>query len=252
MPKTQSIVSLDPIDRKKQKGWLGRLLVTRWSPGDPIVKSEPFGHYMFCGPQGASKTASALWYTERLIKRYKKRKITYMVHDKCDHALDVYRCSIKRFDTPPTVRVFSNFGVAEPIVKTEIFDTIDGFDEYANEVRIVLLDEVHTYFPKEGSVDRQTSQIRNDLIAIFSQLRKRNTYILSTAQVYGRLHKSLREQCLFMVNCSTTVGNKMKNEFIPGDDVICDDLGRWAGDPKFILIHGLSKMRFDTKRVVRD
>lgn len=243
----QTVISLDPIDQKKDLGFLGRLLITRWSGGSPIVKMDKFGHYMFCGPQGASKTSSALWYAEQLTKRYTRRyfpkRITYY---------DNEQQKFVRFTDPPTVKHYSNFGVFENIDKTAIFDTIDGFDPYANEVRIIILDEIHTYFPKDGGSDKQTVQIRNDLISIFSQLRKRNTYILSTAQVYGRLHKALREQCLFMVNCSTTLSNKLKNEFIPGDDIICDDLGRWAGRPKRIYVHGLANVRFDTKRVVRE
>lgn len=255
MPRTQSVVNLDPIDRKKNKGFIGRLLITRWSGGEPIVKSEPFGHYMFCGPQGSSKTASALWYTWKLQKKYKKRCITYLDHSSCPEDLppDQHtKCKIKRYKTPPKVTVYSNLGLANEIKKTEIYDTIDGFDEYANEVRIVIIDEIHTYFPKDGGNDRETISIRNQLLAIFSQLRKRNTYILSTAQVYGRLHKALREQCLYMVNCSVTISNKMKNEFIPGDDIVADDLGRWSGDPFRIYTHGLAPIRFDTKRVIRE
>jgi len=57
---------------------------------------------------------------------------------------------------------------------------------------------------------------------------------------------------LFMINCSVTWRNLLKNEFIPGDDIICDELGRWAGNPKFIRIHGLPSMKYDTKLVIRD
>lgn len=248
MKPTQTIISLDPIDQKKDLGFIGRFLITRWSGGSPIVKMDRFGHYMFCGPQGASKTSSALWYAEYLTKRYTRRffakRITYYDND---------QQKFIRFTEPPEVLLFSNFGIGTNLDKFAIYDTIDSFDPYANQVRIVILDEIHTYFPSaQGGSDKESLRLRNDLISIFSQLRKRNTYILSTAQVYGRLHKALREQCLFMVNCKVTLSNKLKNEFIPGDDIICDDLGRWAGKPKRIYVHGLAKLRFDTKRIVRE
>lgn len=225
--KSQTVINLDPIDRrnKKSKGIIGRLLVTRYSGGKSISKMSPFGHYMFCGPQGSGKTASALWYAEKLGKKYKKRGYV--------------------------VSFYSNLGVGKPIEKTKLFDTIDKFDASAKEIRIVLIDEVHTYFPR-GGADKSTQKIRDDLVAIFSQLRKRSTFILSTAQIYGRLDKSLREQCLFMIDCKVSFTNKLINDFIPQENIICDELGRWAGDPKYIYKHGLSKITYDTKRIIRE
>jgi len=248
MAQTNSVISLDPIDRKKQKGPLGRLLITQWSGGKSVTKSDLYGHYMFCGPQRAGKTSSVLWYAEKLNKKYKRKKLSYADHSKCDE--DHLLCKYIKFDTVPKVKLYSNIDIGQHIDKSKIFDTIDAFDENANEVRIVLIDEIHTYFPKDGR-NKETQQIKEDLIAIFSQLRKRNTYILSTAQVYGRLDKGLREQCLYMINCKVTMSKKLLNEFIKGDDVMCDDLGRWSGDPKFIYIHGLSKLNYNTKKIIR-
>lgn len=225
MAKQTSIVSLDPIDRKKRTGIIGRFLISRYSGGQRIKKMEPFGHYMFCGPQGSGKTASALWYAEKLARKYKRKR---------------YK-----------IKLYSNIGVGHEINKTAIFDTINAFDPDDREIRIVILDEIHTYFPK-GAVDKATQKIRDDLTAIFSQLRKRSTFILSTAQIYGRLDKSLREQCLYMIDCKVNRGNKLVNDFIPEKDILCDDLGRWAGNPKYIYIHGLSKLEYDTKRIIRE
>jgi len=225
MARPESVISLDPIDRKKKLGLIGRLLVTRWFKGKPIRKMQPFGHYMFCGPQGSGKTASALWYAERLTKKYTRKK--------------------------RNVVLYSNIGVGIPIDKSKIFDTINAFNPDDKEIRIVILDEIHTYFPK-GATNKETQKIRDDLIAIFSQLRKRSTFILSTAQIYGRLDKSLREQCLYMIDCMTTRGNKLKNDFIPEKDILCDDLGRWAGNPKYIFVHGLSQITYDTKKIIRE
>lgn len=254
MAKTESIISLDPIDRKKKKGILGRLLVTRYHRGKSIVKSEPYGHYMFCGPQGSGKTASYIWYAEWIRNKYRKRHIKYLDHTKCDLTLAISehtKCKVRPFKEPPKVRLFSNVGIGKHIDKSKIFDTINAFDPDANEIRIVLIDEIHTYFPKDGK-NKETQQIRDDLIAIFSQLRKRNTYILSTAQIYGRLDKSLREQCLFMIDCHVNLQNRLVNDFIPEKEILCDELGRWAGDPKYIHVHGLSKLTYDTKRIIRE
>lgn len=236
MANKQSIITLDPIDAKKKQGFLARLLVTRWFGGKPVQKSEPFGHYMFCGSQGSGKTSSVLWYAEMLIKKYTKP--------------NWFRRKILR-KKPFTVVLYSNYGVGREIHKRKIFETISNFDPYKKEIRIVLLDEIQTYFPK-GSIDKETKAIQSDLVSIFSQLRKRNTFILSTAQVYGRLDKSLREQCLYMVNCKVNLNNKIVNDFIPGDDIICDDLGRWSGTPKKVYVHGLSSMEYDTKRVIKE
>lgn len=245
----QSVISLDPIDRKKKLGFFGRLLITRRFGGRPVLKSEPFGHYMFCGSQGSGKTASYLWYAEHLAKKYKKKRIKYISHDFCDNTHE--SCQKLKHDSPPEIKLYSNIGLGQHIDKTKIYSTIDAFDPNANEIRIVLIDEIQTYFPR-GASNKETNEIRDSLVAIFSQLRKRNTFILSTAQVYGRLDKSLREQCLFMIDCRVSIGNKLINDFIPGDDVICDELGRWAGRPKKVYVHGLSKLSYDTKKVIRE
>lgn len=225
MRKTQSVISLDPIERTKRKGVLGRLLVTRYGGGKPIKKMEPFGHYMFCGSQGSGKTASALWYAEKLAKKYKKRG--------------------------KSINIYSNIGLGKQINKATLFNTISNIERSDNEINIIIIDEIHTYFPKEG-LTKDDREILHKIIALFSQLRKRHAFVLSTAQVYGRLHKSLREQCLYMIACKATITNKLVNDFIRGDDIICDDLGRWAGDPRFIYKHGLPTNFFETKRIISD
>lgn len=227
MPKQTTVVNLDPIDRKNKKnqGLIGRFLITRYGGGKPIKKMEPFGHYMFCGSQGSGKTSSAIWYAEKLAKKYFKKK--------------------------KNVKLYSNLGVGESFDKKKLFELINNFEPSGDEIRIVIIDEIHTYFPR-GSVDKETAKLRDDLVAIFSQLRKRSTFILSTAQVYGRLDKALREQCLYMINCKVSLNNKLINDFIWGDDVICDELGRWAGIPKFIYKHGLPRLAYDTKKIIRE
>lgn len=223
MPKQQTIVNLDPIDRKKQKGFLPRLLITRWSGGKKPVKEEPYGHYLFCGVQGSGKTSSAIWYAERLMRKYNKKGYG--------------------------VRLFTNIGLETPVNKQTLYDTVASFDPDAKEVRILIVDEIQVYFQRDA-IDKATKHEIDRLTAIFSQLRKRRTFILSTAQVYGRLDKNLREQCLFMVNCKKSFTGKLLNEFIPGDDILVDDLGRWSGNPKTIYVHGLPKSQYNTRMII--
>lgn len=225
MAKPESVINLDPIDRKKKTGILQRLLITRYGGGKRIKRMEPFGHYMFCGEQGSGKTSSALWYAEKLAKKYKRKGMA--------------------------IEFYSNFGVGRHIEKELLFKTITDFNPVEKTVRIVIIDEIQTYFPKDIN-DKATQQLKKELIALFSQLRKRSTFILSTAQIYGRLDKALREQCLFMIDCKAgRYSNMLINDFIPQKDIMCDELGRWAGNPKYIYRHGLPKMKYDTKKIVR-
>lgn len=242
MAKPASVVNLDPIDRKRKLGFFGRMLITTYHGGKSVQKSEPFGHYMFCGKQRSGKTASVLWYTQMLAKKYKRKRIKYYDEDSKRFV---------KFDEPPKIKLYSNFGVGRKFAKKDVFDLIDNFDPYANEIRIVLIDEFHTYFPKDSNL-REDKEVLAKLTAVFSQLAKRNCFVLSTAQVYGRLDKRLREQCLYMIDNRVNMHNRIVSEFILESDIICDDLGRWAGNPKFIKVHGLSELEYDTKKLIRE
>lgn len=224
--RSQSVVSLDPIDRRnrKRKGVLGRMFITRHFKGKGIKPLDPFGHYLFVGRQGGGKTLSALWYCEYLQNKYKKRS--------------------KR------VILYSNMGFGVPLSKTTISSTIRSITYDKDVIHIFIIDELQSYFPKDTK-DTATLRLIDELTGDFSQLRKRSIYVLSTAQIYGRVNKNLREQCLYMVNCrKSQFSNKVVNDFIDGDDVLCDDLGRWSGDAKFVYVHGLPKMKYDTHRLI--
>lgn len=214
-------------------------MITRWYGGKAIIKSEAYGHYMFCGKQRSGKSISAIWYMEQLAKQYKRKRISSVDENG----------KIFKFKTAPTIRIYSNMGFGGKVDRKTLYKTIYELSPYDNEVRFILIDEIHTYFPREG-MDKEGSEIKNKLINIFCQLGKRNTYILSTSQVYGRVEKSLREQCLYMITCKNNLSGKIKNEFIDADDILCDDLGRWAGKPKRIINHGLPKTRYDTKKII--
>lgn len=225
MSRTQSVVNLDPISqqRKKQDSIFGRLLKTRHKGGKAVKKDDAFGHYLFTGKQGGSKTTSMLWYMEYLIKKYKKR------------GLDIH--------------LYSNMGFGREITRITLPDILENIQYNPKVVNIIIVDEIHSWYPKDTK-DKTTLLLIDRLTGCFSQLRKRQAYVLSTAQVYGRLNKNLREQCLYMVACRLSFTNRCVNDFIAGDDIMCDDLGRWSGIPKFIYVHGLPKMKFDTHRLI--
>ena len=73
--KSQSVISLDPIDRRNRQrsGPIGRFFKTKRFKGKGMKKTDPFGHYLFVGRQRSGKTVSAIWYYEFLKKRYQKQ-----------------------------------------------------------------------------------------------------------------------------------------------------------------------------------
>lgn len=224
--KSQSVVNLDPIERKrkKQDSVIGRLFKTRHFRGRGMAKTDEFGHYLFVGKQRGGKTVSMLWFCEYLCKKYQKKH--------------------------KNIHIYSNMGIGESVNRLSLHNTLSQIRYNANDIYIFLLDEIQSYFPKDTK-NRQLLDMIDQLTGDFSQLGKRQIYVLSTAQVYGRLNKNLREQCLYMVDCRRSMlSNKVVNDFILGDDIICDDLGRWSGVPKFIFVHGLPKMKFDTHLLI--
>lgn len=224
----QSIISLDPIDvnNKRNNGLISRLLKTRWKGGKSIRPTDPFGHYTFCGKQRSGKTVSALWYCEFLTNRYLKKGFK--------------------------VKYYSNFGIGETVTKYTISPLIRSIIYQSDVVHIIIIDEIQGYFPKDTR-DKDTLAEIDKLTTDFSQLAKKQIYVLTTAQVYGRINKSVREQALFMVyNRKSKISNKIVSEFIDGDDILCDELGRWSGNPVKIYVHGLPKQNFDTHKMITE
>lgn len=227
MKRTQSVVSLDPIDRSRRKepGVIGRLLITRHYRGKSMQKTESFGHYLHVGKQRQGKTTSALWMYEELVKKYKRRKMSIVLYD-----------NMKLGGIPVTKYNFP------ALISSCVYDP--------NKVYVFIIDEIQAWYPKDTK-DTETLRLIDQLTGQFSQLGKRQIYVISTAQIYGRVNKNLREQCLYMVNCrASRIRHKCLNEYILGDDVICDDLGRWSGSPQKILVHGMPQLQFDTHYMI--
>ena len=224
--KNQSLVTLDPIERqrRRQDSPIGRLFKTRHFGGKALKKTDPIGHYLFVGKQRSGKTVSAIWFMERLVKKY------------CSKGLNCF--------------VYSNLGFGYRITRANLHPLLVSLEYNPKVMHIFIIDEIQSYFPKDTK-NKTTLEMIDALTGDFSQLAKKNVYILSTAQVYGRLNKNLREQCLYMVDCRRSkLSNKVINDFIEGDDVMCDDLGRWSGVPKFIYAHGLPQTSFDTHKMI--
>lgn len=226
--RTQSVVNLDPIavNRKKQDSVISRLFKTHRFGGKNMSMTDEFGHYMFTGRQRQGKTASCFFFQEKLVEKYKKRnkKIVF----------------------------YSNMGFGRPITKFTLPDLCYQVEYDPDVVYIFFVDEIQSWYTKDTK-DRTTLALIEKLAGAMDQLGKRQIYLLSTAQVYGKVHKLLREQCLYMVHCrrSKIIRGRCVNDFIDGDDILCDDLGRWSGIPKRIWVHGLPKTRYDTHRLIR-
>lgn len=228
--KNQSVINLDPIERtqRQQNSILSRFFKTRRYGGKPMKKTEDFGHWLFVGKQRAGKTASMIWTFEQLVKKWKKKN--------------------------KKIIVFSNMGIGIKITRSNFLQVIQQIEYDEEYIHIFLIDEIQAWFPKDTK-QRELLKMIDDLTGEFSQLGKRQIYVLSTAQVYGRLNKNLREQCVYMINCRGSIFRNMAvNDYILGEDVMCDELGRWSGIPIRIKIHGLAKKTvFDThKRVEID
>lgn len=222
---SESVVSLDPISsrRKVQDGLISRFFKTHRFGGKRVKRTDPIGHYMFVGPQRSSKTTSAVFFMEWLIKKYNRKG--------------------------KTVAVYSNLGFGGDLTKLTLHELICNIDYDPDLVYIFLIDEIQSYFPKDTK-NKDVLYLIDQLTGDFSQVAKKNIYILSTAQVYGRCNKNLREQVLYMVDCHLSFFNKCVNDFIKADDIICDELGRWAGIPDYIWVHGLPKTNFNTHRMI--
>lgn len=228
MSRPQSVVSLDPIDRtrKRQDSVFSRMFKTRHYRGKGMAKTDEYGHYLFAGKQRQGKTVSMLWYYEQLKKYHESKN--------------------------QVIHLASNMGLGHQFCRSQFHPLIHKVEYDPKHVYIFLVDELQSWYPRDTK-DKVLLKEIDQLTGDFSQLGKRQIYVLSTAQIYGRVHKNLREQCLYMIDCRRTYigNNRCVNDFIPGDDIICDDQGRWAGIPSKIKVHGLPTTQFDTHLMIK-
>lgn len=168
---------------------------------------DPFGLMVFCGPQGAGKTISAVRY--------------------CKAVLDAY----------PKALFCSNVAIKGLEERTIPYDGMHSLCDLENgyEGVLYLIDEIHLEFnsleSKSISVEEMTE---------FAQQRKQRKHIVGTSQIFMRLAKPLREQIHDVVLCRTILKFIQCNEMIDGTTaheeegrLVCESKGvyYWCHSP---------------------
>lgn len=160
---------------------------------------RPTGTQVYCGRQGAGKTASAVYHTYRLKQRYPKSiivsnlRLNYMRGLSFTSTEELAKIlNSSKFD--PT-KYYIKFQTTEElhIVLTKINNGFFGV--------IYIIDEIHTYFNALNS--------KNTPMFVFteiSQQRKQRKCIIGTSQIFMRMEKALREQCDNLIMCNTILG----------------------------------------------
>lgn len=128
----------------------------------------PAGIWVFCGPQGAGKTLSAVQCLKKICKEYPK-------------ALVVSNMDIK--------------GLDRPIIPFEDYDQLGSMSNGTDGI-IFFLDEIHVLWNSLESKEVPISEM-----ACFCQMRKDRRVIIGTSQVYMRIAKPIREQLQYVVDC---------------------------------------------------
>lgn len=128
----------------------------------------PAGIWVFCGPQGAGKTLSAVQCLKRMLEDYPK-------------ALVVSNMELTGIDRP--VIPFTDYSQL-----LELSNGIEGI--------IFFLDEIHVLWNSLESKEIPISEM-----ATFCQMRKDRRVIIGTSQVYGRIAKPIREQLQYIIDC---------------------------------------------------
>ena len=149
---------------------------------------DPDGLIVFCGPQGAGKTLSAVQYVIDLTWLYPKCKL-------------VTNVDIKGLN--PTVEVIEYTGI-ESLTNIE-----NGYEGV-----IFLIDEIHLEF---NSLESKNIPI--EVMVEVSQQRKQRKHIVGTSQQFMRLAKPLREQVKNLVICQNFFSCIQFNRLIDGTTI---------------------------------
>lgn len=153
---------------------------------------RPDGLIVFCGPQGAGKTLSAVQYVRELSWIYPKVKICTNV--------DIEGLN-------PCCEVIEYDGLH---CLTNIENGYDGV--------IYLIDEIHLEF---NSLESKNIPI--EVMIEVSQQRKQRKHIVGTSQQFMRLAKPLREQVKNLVLCKNYLGCIQYNKLIDGETIMEKD-----------------------------
>lgn len=153
---------------------------------------DPSGILVFCGPQGAGKTLSAVQYVRKLAEKYPKMIL-------------VTNVEIKGL----SIAVYPYTGIAD-------------FSKYSNgfEGVVFLIDEIHIEFNS-----LESKNIDPSVMTEIAQQRKQRKHIVGTSQVFGRIAKPFREQFKYVVLCRCLWGVLQYNVLIDGERAMVDDDG---------------------------
>lgn len=128
----------------------------------------PAGIWVFCGPQGAGKTLSAVKCLKEICKEYPKAIVCANIEVK---------------------------GIDNQVIPFTDYAQLQELDNGTNGI-IFFLDEIHVLWNSLESKDIPISEM-----ATFCQMRKNRRVIIGTSQVYGRIAKPIREQLQYVVDC---------------------------------------------------
>lgn len=131
---------------------------------------KEYGMTMYCGRQGAGKTTAMTEYLERMRKKY------------------------------PKALILTNYGYAH---ETRAFKDWSDFFEVKNGTDgiIYAIDEIQNEFSST-----QWKNFPEALLSEITQQRKQRVKIVCTSQIFTRVAKPLREQCMDVVECFTIGG----------------------------------------------
>lgn len=149
---------------------------------------RPDGLIVFCGPQGAGKTLSAVQYVRELSWIYPKVKICTNVEIQGLNPC----CEVIEYDGLHCL--------------TNVENGYDGV--------IYLIDEIHLEF---NSLESKNIPI--EVMIEVSQQRKQRKHIVGTSQQFMRLAKPLREQVKNLVLCKNYLGCIQYNKLIDGETI---------------------------------
>lgn len=149
---------------------------------------RPDGLIVFCGPQGAGKTLSAVQYVRELSWVYPKVKICTNVEIQGLNPC----CEVIEYDGLHCLTTIEN-----------------GYDGV-----IYLIDEIHLEF---NSLESKNIPI--EVMIEVSQQRKQRKHIVGTSQQFMRLAKPLREQVKNLVLCKNYLGCIQYNRLIDGETI---------------------------------
>jgi len=180
----------------------------RWLALHPgYMHSE--GTMIYCGPQGAGKTLSAVRYLMALMERYPAATVCTNV------GLTHFPSNAVLAPEEPGGWRYKEGMEGRPIVEYDGLDCLKWLNNGYQGV-IYLIDELH--------LELNSLESKNiDVMVEISQQRKQRKHIIGTSQQFMRLAKPLREQVRDIVLCRCVFGRLQMNKLIDGSTAVEKD-----------------------------